>query len=141
MKLITAVLLSSVTTTTVWATDTYQIEAVKQPDKKWSFQGLTARKDDEGTRVSGRLRKTNRLEFPPGHIDVAAYLPSGELIAETTTDYISSTYLYRIKKEVRARFSALVSEAMPPDSIVKVAFHHEEQRPKSNPVHAFNIAR
>ena len=141
MKQITTVLLGCIIAIPVWAGDGYDIEAVKQPDRKWSFQDLTACKSDESTRVSGRLRAINRHAFPPGHIDVAAYLPSGELIAETTTGYTSSVHLHRTKKKVRAHFSALLSDILPPGSALKVAFHREEPHPKSSPVHAINIAR
>lgn len=141
MKLITAILAGSVIATPVWADDGYHIEAVKQPELRLFFQGLKTKGDDEGIRVCGRLRTSKRAGFPGGHIDVAAYSPSGDLIAETTTDYVSSTHVHRIHKKVRARFSTVLPENLQPDSVIKVAFHRDKPRPTSNPPHAGNIAR
>ena len=127
--------------TSSWANDRYQIEVSKQPNQKWRFQHLTTFKVDGSVRISGRLTASLPTWLPRGHVDIAAYSPSGELITETTTDYVPAVLTHTMKKKGGVRFSATLDKALPPDSIVKVAFHREEPIVKTNPTHSGNIAR
>jgi len=127
--------------TSSWANDQFQVEVSKQPDQKWRFQRLTTFKVDDSVRISGRLTSSLPTWLPRGHVDIAAYSPSGELIAETTTDYVPAVLTHTMKKKGGVRFSATLDKALPADSVVKVAFHREELTVKTNPTHSGNIAR
>jgi hypothetical protein len=133
--------LSICSITTVNAGGNYPVEVVKQENQKWRFQRLNAFYADEKTTVSGRLTANQHFSLPSGHIDVAAYLPSGELIAETTTNYVPAILTHRIKKKGGVRFATTFDQAMPSDAIIKVAFHRDEPLLKVSPSHSENIAR
>jgi len=141
MKLLTVILMWTVVTISAGASGTYKIEVVKQPQQKWRFQHLMAFASGEGTRVAGRMTATSRSGLPRGHIDVAAFSPTGKLIVETTTNYIPSILTYRQKRKGGVRFSAVLSEKLPPYSVIKVAFHRDRPYARLKPRHAGNIAR
>lgn len=140
-RILCTLLLSICSISTVSAGDNYAVEVVKQENQKWRFQRLNAFYADEKTKVSGRLTANQRFSLPSGHIDVAAYTPAGELIAETTTDYVPAILTHRMKKKGGVRFTATFDQALPSDAIVKVAFHRDEPRSKVNPSHNGNIAQ
>lgn len=140
-RFLCTLLLSICSISIVSAGENYPVEVVKQENQKWRFQRLNAFYTDDKTTVSGRLTANQRFSLPKGHIDVAAYLPSGELIAKTTTNYVPAILTHRIKKKGGVRFTATFDQAMPSDAIVKVAFHRDEPLLKVSPSHSENIAR
>jgi len=141
MRFFTAMLFSAIAAAPVLANETYTTEIVKQADQRWQLQRVLAYSDQEGTRVSGRMSAIRRFGLPQGHIDVAAYSPSGELLSEATTDYTPSILTRKKKQKGGVRFSVNLSENLPPHSVVKVAFHRNEHSPSSGPKHTNNIAR
>ena len=141
MKLLLAFLTGAVMATPVWATETYDTEIIKQAELKWHFRSVVARSINDTTRVSGRLTAFNHIGLPHGHVDVAAFSPSGELITETTTEYKPALLTHRSKLNGGIRFSVEIGQALPADSVIKVAFHRNEPLPRANLVHTVNIAR
>jgi hypothetical protein len=138
---LSALILAGLTVSTVWAGDRYPVEVSRQPDQKWHFQRLTAFTSDGETHISGRLTANLPYGLPRGHVDVAAYSPSGELLAETTTDYVPAILTHTMKKKGGVRFSTTLDKAIPDDAIIKVAFHREPPIAKTKPTHSGNIAR
>lgn len=140
-RFLCTLLLSICSVSTVSAGDNYPVEVVKQENQKWRFQRLNAFSSDDETKVTGRLTAHLPRGLPRGHVDVAAYTPSGELIAETTTNYVPSLLTHTMKKKGGVRFAATLGQELPSDAIVKVAFHRNEPRRKVNPSHNGNIAQ
>jgi len=81
-------LLSICSISTVSTGENSPVEVVKQENKKWRFQRLKAFIANDKTKVSARLKDPQCFGLPWGHIDIAAFLPSGVLIAKTTTDHV-----------------------------------------------------
>jgi len=140
MKYFTAIILVTIVAWPVWASESYDIEVIKQPKQQWHFKRLTAYGSAEGTRVGGRLTAANRFGLPSGHVDIAVYSPSGKLITEMTTDYTPSILTHTMRKKGGLRFSAYLTKKLPPNSVVKVAFHRNDPHLKSSPSHKSNIA-
>lgn len=126
---------------TVWASDRYSVEVSRQHDQQWHFRRLTAFTSDGVAHVSGRLTASLPYGLPRGHVDVAAYSPSGELLAETTTDYVPAILPHTMKKKGGVRFSTTLDTGIPDDAIIKVAFHREPPMTKTKPPHSGNVAR
>ncbi|MBR9910286.1 MAG: hypothetical protein GYB33_08040 [Gammaproteobacteria bacterium] len=142
MKRFLCTLLFSVCSiSTVSAGENYPVEVVKQENQRWRFQRLNAFQADNKTKVSGLLTAHQLFGLPRGHIDIAAFTPSGKLIAETTTNYVPAILSHKMKKKGGVRFTATFDQVLSPESIVKVAFHRDEPRPKVNPSHSGNIAQ
>ncbi len=141
MKLFVVTIFGFLLIAPAWAGESYDVEVVKQPEQKWRFQRLTAYQSGEGISIHGRLTATQRFNLPSGHVDIAAYSPGGQLIEKTTTTYKPSILTYRSKRKGGVRFSADLAKKLPPDSIVKVAFHRDEPRPELSPAHYDTIAR
>lgn len=141
MKLITTILLVFAMASPALAKETFSTEIIKQPNQKWRFQDVTSYKSNGNTHVSGRLTANTRFGLPRGHIDIAAYSPSGTLISETATDYNPSILTYRMKLKGGVRFSADLPENLPANSVVKIAFHQNEPTTQLRSPHTDNIAR
>lgn len=141
MKLLLALLTGTLMAAPVWATETYDTEVIKQAEQKWHFRNVAARSIDDITRISGRLTAASHIGLPRGHVDVAAFSPSGKLIAETTTEYSPASLTRSSKLEGGVRFSAEIEQTLPADSVIKVAFHRNESIARVNPAHTGNIAR
>lgn len=141
MKFLTVMLFSTLAAAPVFANETYNTEVVKQDDNRWKIQKVMVSSRQEGTHVSGRMTATNRFGLPHGHIDIAAYSPSGELLAETTSKYTPAILTHKKKQKGGVRFAANFTDKLPPNSTVKVAFHNNESGPSSGPEHSVNIAR
>ena len=140
-KFLVSLLLSSCAIGSAWAGENYSVEIVPQPDQEWRFQKLMAYSADASTKVSGRLTSSLPMGLPRGHVDVAAYSQSGQLIAETTTDYVPSMLTHTMKKKGGVRFSTVFDKPLPSDAVVKVAFHRDPPRTEVNPSHSGNIAK
>ncbi|MBK8971902.1 MAG: hypothetical protein IPM37_11205 [Hahellaceae bacterium] len=140
-KFLVSLLLGSCAIASAWAGEKYPVEIVPQPDQEWRFQRLMAYSADNATKVSGRLTSNLPIGLPRGHVDVAAYTKSGELIAETTTDYAPAILTHIMKKKGGVRFSATFEKPLPSDAMVKVAFHRDLPSTKVNPSHSGNIAK
>ncbi|ATI03715.1 hypothetical protein [Cycloclasticus sp. PY97N] len=140
-NLIVLMMIFTLFATSSRANDRHQIEVSKQPDQKWRFQRLTTSTIDGSVKISGRLTANLPTWLTRGHVNIAAHSPSGELIAETTTDYVPAILTHNMKKKGGVRFSATRDKALPPGSVFKVAIHREEPIVKTNPTHSGNIAR
>ena len=141
MKLITTILLTFALASPALAKEALTTEIVKHPGQKWYFQDVTSYISDDKSRVSGRLTANTRFGLPRGHIDVAAYTPAGELLAEATTDYRPSTLTYKMRLKGGVRFSVDLPENLPADAVVKIAFHENERSHRLSSIHTENIAR
>ena len=141
MKLITTILLVFAIAAPALAKESITTEIVKQPEQKWRFQDVSSYKSDGNTHVSGRLTANTRFGLPRGHVDIAAYSPSGTLISETATDYNPAILTYRMKQKGGVRFSAELPENLPANSVIKIAFHQNERTQQLSSVHTDNIAR
>lgn len=139
-RFLSVLLLSACSFSIVFASTRYPVEVVNQPNQKWIFKRLSAFSNDSTTLISGRITSTQLL-LPRGHIDIAAYAVSGELIAETTADYIPATLSRRTKRRGGVRFSAEFEKQLPSGSIIKIAFHKSEIPTKQKPSHKGNIAK
>lgn len=139
-KLLMALLVFICAFSTAWA-DNISVEVVQQPNQQWRFQKLNAFTANNITRVSGRLTSLQVTHLPVGHVDVAIFSATGELLAETTTDYTPSLLTRRAKRRGGVRFSTTFEQSLPADSIIKVAFHRDEPQSPFKPSHSQNLAR
>jgi hypothetical protein len=91
--------------------------------------------------VRGKLFPNAWSGLPNGHIDVAAYAPSGKLLFENALPWKRSSSLIR-KRRFRGpiRFFGEINVPLPPDSIVVLAFHSGNRFPKREESHK-NIAK
>jgi hypothetical protein len=140
-KFLVSLLLGSCAIATAWAGENYPVEIVSQPDQAWRFQRLLAYSADTTTTVSGRLTSNLPIGLPRGHVDVAAYTHSGQLIAETTTDYVPALLTHTMKKKGGVRFSVALDKPLPSGAVVKLAFHRDPPSTKVTPSHSGNIAK
>lgn len=141
MKLLSFVLFSAAIATPALANDTYNTEVVKNADHKWMIRHVLASSTQDGTRISGRMTATRRFGLPRGHIDVAAYTPSNELITEATTDYTPAILTRKKKQKGGVRFAINLTETLPSNAVIKVAFHPSEKATSINPSHRSTVAR
>lgn len=139
-KFFIALLISMCSFSTARA-DNISVEVTQQPNQQWQFQRLNAFTANNTTRVLGRLTTLQLTHLPRGHVDVAAFSATGELLAETTTDYTPSLLTHRARRRGGVRFSTTFEQSLPADSIIKVAFHRDEPQSKLKPLHAQNLAR
>ena len=140
MERLTAILFSIFAAAPVWANPTYNIGVVNLPLQKWHFQHLMASVYDNATRAIVRLTESHSCSLTHGHVDVAAFSPKGERIAETTPDYSPLILTTKTKRKGGVRLSSDFIEPLPYDSVMKIAFHLDEPVSKSNPIHAGNFA-
>ena len=124
-----------------WAGQDYSVEVVDQPGQKWQFQRLIAHSSDNQTQVTGRLTSPMPMALPHGHVDVAAYSASGQLLASTTTDYTPAMLTQTMKRKGGVRFTTTFEQALPEGVVIKIAFHRDPPAAKMNPPHAGNIAK
>ncbi len=143
MRIFTAVLVGTLIAVPVWASESYTVEAVKQPNQSWNFQRLMVSDKDqgEGVLVHGRLTANTAFALPKGHIDIAAYSPKGDLLVETTTSYSPSLLTYRTKRRGGLHFSSELPGRIPAGSVVKVAFHRDEPHGDTLPTHKLTLAK
>ena len=139
-KFLIALFISTCVFSTAWA-DNISVTVVQQPNQQWQFQRLNAFTANNTTRVLGRLTTFHSTHLPAGHVDVAAYSASGQLLAETTTDYTPSILTRRTKQRGGVHFSTTFEQLLPADSIIKVAFHRGEPQSTLKPSHSQNLAR
>ena len=140
-KLVTILMLGTLQFTSAWGMESYSVEVVEQPLQKWRFNRVQASPNENGSSIRGRLTSINRFGLPKGHVDIAAYSPSGELLAKTTTSYIPSRLSQRAKRKGGVKFSAQFNDSLPVNSIIKLAFHRNSTSPEAMPVHNINIAQ
>lgn len=120
----------------------YQFESVYPDTPKVYIKQLTAREVGNQVVVSGKLKKRSLTTWAPqGHVDITVYNIEGELLTEVTTSYSSSLNIRSVQKRGGNRFSATLDIVPPPGSLIKVAFHPDEFKPRPNPGHEVNIAR
>ncbi len=134
----------SLLASSVWATsvnvDSVNIEIVDTPNQKWEFHRVMASENNGALIISGRLNASLVVPRPNGHVDVAAYSPSGEKLAETTTRYVPTLLSPKLSRKGGVRFSATLPGTLPPGTVVKVAFHADTIN-QAAPSHTVNIAR
>lgn len=123
----------------VWAAPV-NIEIIDSPHQRWEFHRVTASEGNNSVVISGRLNAPLTMPRPFGHVDVAAYAPNGDKIAETTTSYVPSNLSPKWARKGGVKFSATLPGALPPGSTVKVAFHAEPVS-KPAPSHSATFAK
>ena len=123
-----------------WAGD-FNLQTVDQPNVKWHFKHLNSFSTDDTTRVLGRLTAMNRINLPRGHVDLAAYDSNGKKIAETVANYTPNILTRRAMRKGGVRFYATFDQILPPETVIKIAFHVNESRLSNNPSHDMNIAK
>lgn len=123
----------------VWAAPV-NIEIIDSPNQRWEFHRVTASESNNSVTISGRLNAPLTMPRPFGHVDVAAYAPNGEKIAETTTSYVPSNLSPKWARKGGVKFSAALPGSLPPGSTVKVAFHAEPVTTPA-PSHSATIAK
>lgn len=125
-----------------WA-NSIAVEVVTVPGQKWSFNRVAAFESKEGIKVSGRLNARPAAPLPSGHVDLAAYGPDGQLLAEITTDYAPSMLTPKTRKKGGVRFAAVFSKPLPSGSVIKLAFHQDAavSTGDARPAHTATIAR
>jgi hypothetical protein len=123
-----------------WANEnnSISVEVVKHPTSLWRFKRLRSFISDEGVRVKGHMSSIHRYGLPKGHIDIAAYSPNGELIAETTTGYTIKSFSNKAVFKGEARFTANFATPLPSNAIIKVAYHAKKRGAESNSEHDSN---
>lgn len=141
MKYLASIILSALVVTTSWASQNYSVNVVEQAQQKWRFQHVFAYTSNGETVVRGRLTSHKRSGLPRGHVDVAAYSSSGELIAETTTNHILGMMSRTQKKRGGARFSASFEKKLPADAVIKLAFHRATSESTPTTMHSNTIAK
>ena len=140
MKFLKLLLVSVLVVPVSWAGTGFEVEAVEIPYQRWYFKNLQVVEQDNVIQVKGKMNAINRSGLPSGHIDIAAYSPHGELVAETTTKYLPGALSKRTKRKGGVKFSAMFDQPIPAGSVFKVAFHKDDWL-ESKPVHNENIAR
>lgn len=114
----------------------YQVEVVNQGQKGNEFKSVYASQQGNSTEVFGRIKGKPKS----GHVDVAAYSSTGELLAEVTTGFSPNLLSSSRKKMGGPRFSTDALPVLPSDAVIKVAFHRDENT-SSMPKHRTNTAK
>ncbi len=140
MKILFALFIGLAISTTSCISNPFKMQVVKQPQQNWRFHRLVAFHTDEGTSISGHLTAQFRSGLPSGHVDIAAYSPSGEKLKETIAYYTPRILTTSNRRKGGPRFSVELTEKLPAGSTIKIAFHRDEPRPKVKPSHKSNIA-
>lgn len=116
-----------------------RIDVIDTPQTGWTFHRLNLEQTGKNTVVSGRINAPVTSFRPTsGHIDLAVYSADGKRLAETTASYTPSLLSTKTQRKGGARFSAELPRDLPTGSIVKVAFHANEDT--STPAHVRSIA-
>lgn len=108
----------------VWA-HSKNIEIISVPKQQWRFEGVTAYIEQNKTIVSGHLNSRYTAGLPDGHVDVAAYSPGNQRLAETTAAYSPAKLSHYRQKKGGVRFAAKFDQNLPADAVIKVAFHSD----------------
>jgi len=137
MKLFIAVFLASFITLPAWAgiNNSVSVEIVNQPSKAWRFSAVNASPKDGSVRVKGHIIADRSFGLPKGHVDIAAYSPEGELVAATTANYKPRMLRYRAGRKGKVRFSTNITDTLPQNSAIKIAFHSSNQSVKAISAH------
>ena len=120
---------------------TNTVEIINQDQQGGHLRMVSASQSSEGTLVTGLITADHENRLPLGHIDIAAYSVTGDLIAETTTSYAPQILTERSRNRGGLHFSSGALPSLPSDAIVKVAFHRNEAASSSVPQHTNNQAK
>lgn len=137
MKFFIAVFLSSLITLPAWAgaNNSASVEIVNQPSKAWRFSAVNAYPKDGSVRVKGHIIADRHFGLPKGHVDIAAYSPAGELVVATTTNYKPRMLRYRAGRKGKVRFSTTITDTLPQNSAIKIAFHSSNKSVNASSAH------
>lgn len=137
MKLIIIFFLTSLTTLSSWASGNppIAIDMVNHPSKKWRFTDVKTYANDEGVRVKGYITADHTFGLPTGYVNISAYSSNGELISETTSKYFPGKLRYKAGRKGKVRFSTVITKKIPPNSMIKIAFHSSKPGAESSPIH------
>lgn len=119
-----------------------RVDIVSQPNQGWTVHQVNVTPSSTGTTVSGRINAPASAFRPTsGHIDLAAYSADKQRIAETTAHYLPSLISPKTQRKGGARFSALLPHDLPPGTVIKIAFHGDDDTLSSrHPTHVNSIA-
>jgi len=141
MKKLSLFLLGLFIYSSVWSGSDYNIQVVKTENSRLHFRFLNAWNDDGKVQVTGKISSASMIGNLGGHIDVAVYGRSGQLIEETTADYFPKVISHKNRRRGGARFTAELSKDIPNDAVIKVAFHREVYKPRPKPSHMATVAK
>lgn len=123
--------------------DQVRVDVVNTVYQAWTIHQVNVTPSSTGTTVSGRINASARSFRPTsGHIDLVAYSADKQRIAETTAHYLPSLLSPKTQRKGGARFSALLPHDLPPGTVIKIAFHGDDDTLSSrHPTHVNSIAR
>lgn len=140
MKFLTVILFLCFTSTSIYASESYNTSVTTQADDAWFIQRVLAYPSAEGTRVSGRVTSIKKMGIINGHVDVVAFSPAGEKIMDSTIALSTDTLTRQRKMKGGVRFSARLPQQLPADSTLTLSFHKNTPVPAQAPMHARAIA-
>lgn len=117
-----------------------KIEIVNQGYQGWQFRQVKVGKSASGLIVTGKMDAQWRYDLPSGHVDIAAWSASHQLVVETTTTYNPRFLTFHASRKGGVRFSASLP-SLPAGSQIKVAFHQDSPKRSMRPVHDRTVAR
>jgi len=119
----------------------YKYQVIYPDTEHVKFTFLTTQEKNGSTQLQGSLfHKPKSPVRESGHIDIAIYSPDGKLLGETIAHYktpINGNYEW---SKTGVRFYAPLGIAVPPGSIIKLAFHVEKNPQNPLAEHGVNIA-
>lgn len=107
-----------------------RVEVLPQPQQKWLLANVAVKEHSRHIHVRGRVIPRSWTQRPRGHIDIAAYSLSGDVIFESATRYQKTLSFFhgRFRMGIVNRFNAEITEKFEEVAEIKVAFHQSEEQ-------------
>jgi len=119
----------------------YRFEILSPDTTHVKFHFLRTQINDGNPVLKGSLSyKPYSPARKSGHIDIVVYSPSGQLLSEFTAPYQTPLNAKHAWSKTGVDFTASLPVAPPAGSVIKLAFHVDQQRQKVDAAHT-NIAR
>lgn len=120
----------------------YHFETVYPDTQHVKFYFMTSYEKNGNVVIHGTLfHKPNLPVRESGHIDIAVYSPTGDLLLETTGQYQTPVNARSAWSKTGVTFYIPLGMAPPANSLINLAFHVETHAEKSAAKHGVNIAR
>lgn len=116
----------------------FNVEVIRNESMKVRFSQITTEISGNTLHIGGNIRKDS-LQPTDGHIDIAIYSSSGQLLKQATTDYVSSLNLQKLQQRGGNRFSTDIQFVPPTGSTIKIAYHENRYQKPAPPTHNCNI--
>lgn len=120
------------------STRNFNVEVIRNEPMKVRFSQITTEISGKGLHVGGIISK-NTIQSTDGHIDIAIYSASGQLLKPATTDYVSSLNFRKLQQRGGNRFSTDIQFVPPAGSTIKIAYHENRYQKPVPPTHNCNI--